>query len=95
MAPPVQVTAVCANARPFKEALVPRLMAVPAKTVPTNDDEAPVVSVVPICQKTFFAKAPPERTMEVDDAVDTDVAAWKIHTSVELPVRVKIPAVIR
>jgi hypothetical protein len=69
-------------------------MLVPAKTVPTNVDKAPVVSVVPSCQKTLLANAPPVKTTDVEDAVVTDVVAWKIHTSVALPCNVNVPALI-
>jgi len=70
---------------PFSVMLVNAMM-VPAKLLPVC-----MVAEVPTCQKTLQGEAPPAKATVAPVAVVRVLPIWKIHTSVELPVNVRVP----
>jgi hypothetical protein len=50
-----------------------------------------MVAVLPSCQNTLQGNAPPARATVAPVAVVRVLPIWKIHTSVELPVSVRVP----
>ena len=66
-------------------------MLVNAIIVPTKLLPVCMVAVVPTCQNTLQGNAPPARATVAPVAVVRVVPIWKIHTSVELPVSVRLP----
>jgi hypothetical protein len=61
-------------------------MIFPAKLVPVW-----MVAEEPTCQNTLQGDAPPAKTTLAPVAVVKVLPIWNIHTSVELPVSVKVP----
>jgi hypothetical protein len=66
-------TPIRANALPFSDAPVLRVIDWSAMMVPLNPDVVPSAAELPTCQKTFDALAPPLRTTaRPEDAVSVD-----------------------
>ena len=90
--PPSNETAVMARALPTSDESWPKEMAALARMLPLKSDAYPMVADVPRAQKMFSSLALPPRMMEVEVAVVRVVPAWKIQTSVALPVSVRVAA---
>jgi hypothetical protein len=79
-----------ASARPVR---VPplRVMLVSAIIFPAKLLPVCMVADVPTCQKTLQGEAPPAKATVAPVAVVRVLPIWKIHTSVGLPVSVRVP----
>jgi len=79
-----------ASARPFRvppsSVMLIKAMIFPAKLLPVW-----MVAEVPTCQNTLQGDAPPVKATVAPVAVVRVLPIWKIHTSVELPVNVRVP----
>jgi hypothetical protein len=79
-----------ASARPVRvpplSAMLVNAIIFPAKLLPVC-----MVAEVPTCQNTLQGEAPPAKATVAPVAVVRVLPIWKIHTSVELPVRVRVP----
>jgi hypothetical protein len=79
-----------ASARPARlppsSVMLANAIIFPAKLLPVC-----IVAEEPTCQNTLQGDAPPAKTTEAPVAVVRVLPIWKIHTSVELPVSVKVP----
>ena len=79
-----------ARARPVRvppfSVMLASAMIFPAKLVPVW-----MVAEEPTCQNTLQGDAPPAKTTLAPVAVVKVLPIWNIHTSVELPVSVKVP----
>jgi hypothetical protein len=88
---PAVATMPIARARPRKSALLNETSD-PARMLPKNDDEVPIVALVPSCQKTLQGDAPPIMAIE-DVAVERALPIWKTHTPSAGPSSVSVPEV--
>jgi hypothetical protein len=70
---------------PSTEASVVRVMSVSARMLPTKVVEVPRVAELPTVQKTLQACAPFSRITELEDAVVSVEAAWKMNTALGSP----------
>jgi len=70
---------------PFSVILVNAII-VPAKVLPVC-----MVAEEPTCQNTLQGEAPPAKATVAPVAVVRVLPIWKIHTSVEVPVSVRVP----
>jgi len=79
-----------ANARPLRlppfSVMLANAMIFPAKVLPVS-----MVAEEPTCQYTLQGDAPPANATVAPVAVVRVLPIWKIHTSVELPVSVRVP----
>src|SRR6185312_16434706 len=76
-----RITAVCAKALPFKEALVPSVIPVFESIIPSKWAVVPIVTVPATCQKMFLACAPLLKVMLTAELNVRLPATWKIQTS--------------
>jgi hypothetical protein len=88
---PLIVTApFLASARPVRvpplSVMLANAIIFPAKLLPVC-----MVAEVPTCQNTLQGNAPPAKATMAPVAVVRVLPIWKIHTSVELPVSVRVP----
>jgi len=83
-----------ASALPCRLAPVFNVIESRAIIVPAKVEFVPKVAEVPTCQNTLLATTLPERTTWVPDPVVSVESIWKTKTSLALPVRVRVPAVI-
>jgi hypothetical protein len=88
---PLIVTApFLASARPVRvpplSVMLANAIIFPAKLLPVC-----MVAEVPTCQNTLQGNAPPAKATMAPVAVVRVRPIWKIHTSVELPVSVRVP----
>jgi len=82
------VTAVCANSRPFIDALALISIFVLPSMIPSKCAPVPILTLSDDCQKMFLACAPPVRIILVPLACLIPLAIWKIQTSYGPPLRV-------
>jgi hypothetical protein len=83
--------AVEARSRPAIVAPVVAVIDWSASIVPWNCAVVPNVAELPTCQKTLQAVAPPEMRTFVPEPIVSVLAAWKTHTELALPARVRVP----
>jgi hypothetical protein len=79
-----------ASARPVRvpplSVMLVNAIITPAKVVPVC-----MVAEEPTCQNTLHGDAPPAKATVAPVAVVRVLPIWKIHTSVEVPVSVRVP----
>lgn len=80
--------AVWAKTLPVIEEPVWKITFVLQRQMPSKWAPGPTVVVPAICQKTFFAKAPPVIINFVPPAIENVPEVWKIQTSLEVPLSV-------
>jgi hypothetical protein len=85
------VTVTAASKRPVIVAPVAAVMLAPARIVPLMFAPVPIVAEVPTCQKTLQACAPPEKFTVLELLKTRLDDAWKIQTSLALPLKVTLP----
>lgn len=90
----IVTAAFSASALPCRLAPVVSVIESWAIMVPTKAEFVPRVAELPTCQNTLLATTPPVRTTCVPDNVVSVEPIWKTKTSLELPVRVRVPVVI-
>ena len=80
-----RVTAVCAYRLPFKDAPVWAAISVAVSKIPSKCEYVPSVAPSAVCQKMFWACAPPLRKMLASFAKLRRFCIWKIQTAFESP----------
>src|ERR1017187_7238966 len=83
------VTAVCANSRPLTDAPVFMLINVLHSMIPSNCDVVPRTALPAICQKMFWASAPPLRRTATPFSSMRFPDIWKIQTLFASPEMVR------
>ena len=93
---PSKFTAAWARSLPTIIVLLPTLMVTRASKCPAKKLPSPKVTLLPTCQYTFLACAPFMKMKEVEVAVMTVVAVWKMNCESRspLPSRVSVAAEI-